>query len=121
VCEKDVVLLRRSFELPPLRDDHRYRIRVSGSIHANSGEGFAIYVNGKLLVESKAGVVAWRREGAKPRGGHIWADFRGEFKGGKVTIAVSNFPMNNKPADGFIPARAPLSVWLEEMKIPPVE
>jgi hypothetical protein len=38
-----------------------------------------------------------------------------------VTIAVSNIPMNNKPADGFFPARAPLSIWLEEMKIPPVE
>ena len=39
----------------------------------------------------------------------------------KVTIAVSNFPMNNRPADGFLPAsRDPLSVWLEEMKLPPL-
>ena len=120
VCEKDVLLLRQTFDLPPLKDGHRYRIRVGGSVHANSGEGYAIYVNGKLLAESKAGIVAWRREGSKPRGSHIWADFRGEFKGGKVAIAVSNFPMNNQSADSFIPARAPLSVWLEEMKIPPV-
>ena len=119
VCEKDVLLLRRSFELPPLKDGYRYRIRVSGSAHADSGEGYAIYVNGRLLAESKAGVVAWRREGGKPRGGHIWADFRNEFKGGKVTIAVSGFPKNNKSPEGFIPARAPLSVWMEEMKIPP--
>jgi hypothetical protein len=120
VCEKDVLLLRLSFDLPPLKDGHRYRIRVGGSIHANSGEGYAIYVNGKLLAESKGGVVAWRREGGKPRGGHVWADFRDEFKGGNVTIAVSNFPMNNGADDRFIPARAPLSVWLEEMKIPPL-
>ena len=120
VCEKDVLLLRQTFDLPPLKDGHRYRIRVGGSVHANSGEGYAIYVNGKLLAESKAGIVAWRREGSKPRGSHIWADFRGEFKGGKVAIAVGNFPMNNQSADSFIPARAPLSVWLEEMKIPPV-
>lgn len=118
VCEKDVLLLRQSFDLPPLKDGHRYRIRVGGSVHANHGEGYAIYVNGKLLAESKAGVVSWRREGGKPRGGHVWADFRDEFKGGKVTIAVSNFPMNNRTADSFIPARAPLSVWLEEMKMP---
>ena len=40
----------------------------------------------------------------------------------KVTIAASNFPMNNRPADGFLPAsRDSLSVWLEEMKIPPLE
>ena len=120
VCEKDVLLLRQRFDLPPLKDGHRYRIRVGGSVHANSGEGYAIYVNGKLLAESKAGIVAWRREGWRPRGSHVWADFRGEFKGGKVTIAVSNFPMNNRTGDGFLPARDPLSVWLEEMKIPPV-
>ncbi len=120
VCEKDVLLLRRSFDLPPLKEGHRYRIMVGGSAHANSGEGYAIYVNGKLLVESKGGVVAWRREGGKPRGGHVWAGFRDELKGGTVTIAVSNFPMNNRSDDRFIPARAPLSVWLEEMKLPPL-
>jgi alpha-galactosidase len=122
VCEKDVLLIRQTFDLPPAKEGHRYRIRINGSVHANSGEGYAIYINGKLLAESKAGIAAWRKQGWKPRGSHVWADFRGEFKGGKVTIAVSNFPMNNKPAEGFLPAsRDPLSVWLEEMKLPPVE
>ncbi|MCX6874048.1 MAG: hypothetical protein NTW21_09610 [Verrucomicrobia bacterium] len=116
----DVLLLRRSFELPPLKEGYRYRIRVAGSTHANSGEGFAIYINGKLLAESKAGVAAWRREGKKPRGAHVWAALRDEFTGGKVTIAVSNFPMNNRSAGAFIPVGTPLSVWLEEMKIPPL-
>jgi alpha-galactosidase len=120
VCEKDVLLLRQSFDLPSLKEGYRYRIRVYGSVHSNSGEGYAIYVNGKLLAESKAGVTAWRREGAKPRGGHISPEFRGDFKGGKVTIGVANFPMNNAREDGFIPARAPLSVWMEEMKLPPL-
>ena len=121
VCEKDVLLLRQSFDLPPLKEGYRYRVRVGGSAHANSGEGYAIYVNGKLLAESKGGVVAWRREGGQPRGGHIWAAFRDEFKGPKVTLAVSNFPMSNRPDDRFIPAGAHLSVWLEEMKLPPLE
>jgi hypothetical protein len=120
-CENDVLLLRKSFDLPLLEDDHRYRIRVGGSMHANSGEGFAIYANGKLLAESKAGVTAWRREGKKPRGGYIRADFRGDFKGGKVTIAVATFPMNNRAADYFIPPGRALSVWFEEMKLPPSE
>jgi hypothetical protein len=44
VCEKDVLLLRQTFGLPPLKDGHRYRSRVHGSVHANSGEGYAIYV-----------------------------------------------------------------------------
>ena len=121
VCEKDVLLLRRSFDLPPLQDGHRYRIRVGGSVHANFGEGYAIYVNGTLLAESKEGIVAWRRQGGQPRGSHVWINSRDEFKGGKVTIAVANFPMNNSPADGFLPAGTPLRIWMEEMKIPPVE
>jgi len=120
VCEKDVLLLRQSFDLPPLKEGHRYRVRVGGSAHANSGEGYAVYVNGKLLAESKGGVAAWRREGGQPRGGHVWAAFRDEFKGGKATLAVSSFPMDNRPADKFIPAGAHLSVWMEEMKLPPL-
>jgi len=114
----DALLMRHSFDLPPLKDGYRYRIRIAGSVHANLGEGFAIYINGKLLAESKAGVAAWRREGKKPRGSHVWSDFRDEFKGGKVTLAVCNFPMNNRTAGAFIPVGPPLSVWLEEMKIP---
>lgn len=42
------------------------------------------------------------------------------IKGGKVTLAVSNFPMNNRSANAFIPVGQPLSVWLEEMKVPPL-
>ncbi len=121
VIETDVLLLRQTFDLPPLLNGYRYRIRVNGSVHANSGEGYAIYLNGKLLAESKAGVTAWRKEGWKPRGGHVWADVREEFNGGKVTLAVCTFPMNNRAPDSFIPAGPPLSVWLEEMKIPPLE
>lgn len=120
VVENDVLLMRRSFEVPSLKDGHRYRIRVGGSVHANSGEGFAVYINGKLLAENKTGITAWRREGSKPRGSNIWSDFSDEFKNGKVTIAVSNFPMDNRLGESFIPARAPLSVWLEEMVMPEV-
>jgi alpha-galactosidase len=121
VCGKDVLLLRQTFELPALKGGHRYRIRVDGSAHANHGEGYAIYINGKLLAESKAGIVAWRREGGRPRGSHVWADFRGEFNAGPVTIAVANFPMNNFKGDGFLPAGQPLGISMEEMKVPPVE
>lgn len=120
IIENDVVMLRQTFDLPPLKSGHRYRIRVNGSVHANSGEGYALYLNGKLLAESKAGVTAWRKEGWKPRGGHVWADVREEFGGGKVTLAVCTFPMNNRAPDSFIPAGPPLSVWLEEMKLPPL-
>jgi hypothetical protein len=87
----------------------------------DSGDGFAIYANGKLLAESKAGVTAWRREGNRPRGGHVRSDFIEDFKSGKVTLAVASFPMNNRGEKSFIPAGAPLKVWIEEMKVPQME
>lgn len=117
ICDKDVLLIRKSLELPPLKDDCRYRIVVKGSIHDNSGEGYTLYLNGKQLAESKTGVTAWRRAGV--RGTHVWTDIRDEFKGGKITIAVANFPMNNWNPDGWVPFLAPLRVWIEEQKIPP--
>lgn len=121
LCEKDVLLMRQAFDLPPLKDGYRYRIRIDGSAHVNMGEGYVIYVNGKFLTETKQGVVAWRKEGRKPRGSHVWADFRDEFKGGKATLAVGNFPHESRSNGGFMPHRAHLSVWIEEMKIPPIE
>ncbi|MDT8391558.1 MAG: sialate O-acetylesterase [Lentisphaeria bacterium] len=119
IVDNDVVLMRKTVELPPLKDDCRYRIRVDGAIHKNSGEGFAVYINGKLLSRRDDGVLAFRRQGL--RGSHVWNDFRDEFKGGTVTIAVENFPMNNWIPGNFVPTLRPLSVWIEEQKIPPVE
>jgi len=120
LCSDDVLLLSQSFDLPPFKPDCRYRIRMVGSSHKNLGEGYAIYINGNLLAESKNGVVAWRKEGHKPRGSLVSGEFRDAFKGGKVTLAVSNFPMSNWPAEWFVPARAALSVCIEEMKLPPL-
>jgi len=119
VIENDVLLMRKTLEMPALKDGYRYRIIVEGSIHDNSGEGYAIYVNGKLLAEDKTGVTGWRTQGL--RGSHIWTDFRDEFKGGKVTIAVANFPMNNWNPKRVLPRMLPLSVWMEEMKIPTLD
>ncbi len=117
VIGNDVVLMRGAFELPPLKEGHRYRIRLDGSIHENSGEGYALYLNGKLLNEAKNGVYAWRKQGL--RGSHVWQENLDDFKGGKVTIAVANFPMSNYDPEYYIPAIGPLSVWVEEQKLPP--
>ena len=113
--EKEVLLVRGTFDVPPLKEGHRYRIVLGGSNHVNAGEGFAIYVNGKLLAESDVGV--FKRQGGQPRGGHIYTDFRNEFKGGKVTIAATSFLRYDKdPAP-----QGHLTLWLEEQKIPPLE
>jgi len=114
--ENEVLLVRCTVELPPLKKDHRYRIVVGGSAHVNSGEGYAIYLNGKLLGESKIGVAV--RQGGQPRGCYIYGDFRDEIKGGKVTLAVTSFLRYNHPRRGLQPPRGHLSLQIEEQKLP---
>ena len=116
--EKEVLLVRGTFEIPALKEGYRYRIVVGGSNHVNAGEGFAIYVNGKLLAESKTGV--GMRQGGQPRGGHVYNDFRDEFKGGKVTIAATSFLRYNHPRKKPYPPRGHFTLWMEEAKMPPV-
>ncbi len=115
--EKEVILMRKTVELPPLKDGHRYRIVVGGSCHVNAGEGFALYADGKLLAESGHGV--YKRQGGQPRGAHIYANALPAFKDGKVTIAVMSFLRFKHPRTDVYP-RGHISVWLEEQKLPPV-
>jgi hypothetical protein len=117
--EKEVLLVRGTVDLPPLKKDHRYRIVVGGAAHVNSGEGYAMYVNGKLLAESKTGVAV--RQGGQPRGAHIYSDFRDEFKGGKVTLAATSFLRYNHPRRGIQPPRGHISLQIEEQKLPPLK
>lgn len=116
--EKEVLLIRGDFDIPPLKEGHRYRLVLGGSNHVMSGDGYALYINGKRIAESQSGVP--NRAGGQPRGGHVYADLRGEFKGGKVTLAAMSFLQINKRGT-VIPPRGHLTVWLEEQKLPPLE
>jgi hypothetical protein len=91
---------------------------LGGAAHVNSGEGFAVYANGKLLAESTQGVAV--RQGGQPRGVHIYNDALEEFQGGQVTIAATSFLRYNHPRRGIEPPRGHLSLWLEEQKLPPI-
>ena len=119
VSDNDVLLMRETFDLPPLKEGHRYRIRVDGSVHANSGEGYAIYVNGKLLAESKNGITAWRREGWRPRGSHVWAGFPRRIQGRQGDHRGQQLPDEQLDSRRLHPRlRDPSSVWLEEHETP---
>lgn len=113
--EKEVLLMRQTFELPELKDDYRYRLIFGGSAHAFSGEGYAIYVNGKLFSEEKAG---HNKGKGGARGGYIFEDFLPEFKKGKVTIAVKSFLRYTGNQNELSPPRGHVSVWLEQVKLP---
>lgn len=120
VTDKDVLLLRQTFDFPAFKDGYRYRLRIEGSPHNNMGEGYAIYINGKLLSETRNGLTAWHRQVFNIRGTLIVPEFRNEFTGRKVTIAVANYPLWGRAAERFIPPGPGLSVCLEEQKLPPV-
>jgi Carbohydrate esterase, sialic acid-specific acetylesterase len=47
-------------------------------------------------------------------------DLRKDLNAPNMKTVVANFPMNNYDPSAFIPAIGPLSVWVEEQKIPPV-
>lgn len=115
--ENEVLLARTTVELPAFKKDHRYRIVVGGAAHVFAGDGYAIYLNGKLLAESNRGVA--RREGGQPRGSHIYADFHDAFNGGKVTIAATSF-LNYGSPRGPIPPTGHFSLWIEEQKLAPI-
>jgi hypothetical protein len=116
--EKEVLLMRGTFEFPPLKEGHRYRIVVGGSAHVNAGEGYAIYINGRQLIEYPSGV--FKNQGGQPRGAFIDKEFVQEFQGGEVTIAATSFLRYFHPREGSVPPRGHISLWLEEMKIPPL-
>jgi len=114
--EKEVILIRKTIDVSALQEGHRYRIVIGGSNHVKSGEGYAIYINGKLLDQSTSGVP--NRQGGQPRGANIYKDFRDEFKEGKVTIAVKSFLSYG--GRGPTP-KGHLTVWLQEQKLPQLD
>lgn len=119
--EKEVLLLRGDFDIPALKNGHRYRIRVNGGDHVGTGGGYGIWINGKLLIESVKG--AGRGAGERPKGAFITKEFLDEFNGGKVTISVKSFHRYNDkyktmPSKKEIQGR--ISLHIEEQKLPPM-
>jgi hypothetical protein len=56
--EKEVLLMRQTFDIPAVKEGHAYRLILGGAGCDRSGEGFAIYVNGKLLTQATAASTA---------------------------------------------------------------
>jgi hypothetical protein len=119
--EKEVLLVNGTFELPPVKPGHLYRLRVQTGQGVGCGDGFRVYINGKQLVEDKAGL--GRRAGDNIRGGWITAEFGEEFGKGPVTIAATSFLKYGDRAIVTMPPvpRGYFSMWLEERKLPPLD
>ena len=107
--DKEVLLLRRTFELPALKPGHRYRLVVGGRSHVYDGDGWAVYVNGKLIAEAKS--KGGMGSGGLPKGAFITTDWFNDLKAGKVEVAAIAFQSQRK--------RDNINIWFEEMKSPP--
>jgi len=114
--EKEVILLRQTFDVPQLKDGYVYRMVLGGAGCDRTGEGFAIYVNGKLLEEQTKGF--YRESGV--RGAYLTKEAMSAFEGGKVTIAVMNFLRSTHFKNLAVPPNGMISVSMQEAKIPPV-
>jgi len=126
--EKEVLLMRQTFDMPPVRKGHVYRLILGGAGCDRSGEGFAIYINGRLLTQADGGF--FRYSGI--RGAYIYNDLLPEFKSGKVTVSIINFlrytHFNHKttyfgPHPDYwgkpVPPNGHVSLWMEEARLSP--
>ena len=126
--EREVLLMRQTFDIPPLKEGHVYRLILGGAGCDRSGEGFAIYVNGKLLTQSDGGF--FRYSGI--RGANIYSDILPEFQRGTVTISIINFlrytHFRNKttyfgPHPDYyakpVPPNGHVNLWMEAAKLSP--
>jgi len=119
--EHEVLLAHGKFDFPAFKPGHIYRLRVQTGKGVGAGDGFKVYMNGKPLVESKAGL--GRREGEAVRGGWITPAFREGFGKGPVTIAATSFLRYGDRAVVQMPPapQGTFSLWLEERKLPPLD
>jgi hypothetical protein len=119
--DKEVLLLRGTFKIPPVKKGHRYRVRVNCAAHVGNGGGYGIYVNGKLLIEQPQCI--GRGGGEKPKGAFVTKEFLPDFDGREVTIAVKSFLRFNDKYKVKPSTRVPqgrISVQVDEMKLPPM-
>jgi len=119
--EKEVLLVSGTFTFPTLKPGHIYRLRADRSQGVGAGDGFKIYINGKPLVETDAGL--GRREGDSIRGGWITPEFAKEFDKGPVSLAAITFLRYGDRAIVQMPPvpQGIFSLWLEERKLPPLD
>jgi len=119
--DKEVLLLRGTFTIPPMKPGYRYRLCVNDGNHVGAGGGHIIYINGKKLTEAKT--CGGRGSGGLPKGAFITKEFLGDFQSGKVTIAVKTFLRFNAkyklPPKERIP-QGKISLHFDAMKLPPM-
>ncbi len=119
--EREVLVLHQTFKIPPLKEGHRYRLRVNTGEHVGAGGGHVIYINGKHLIETPQG--GGRGSGGRPKGAYVTDEFIDELKKGEITVAVQTFVRYNAKYKALPRSKTPqgkFSIHLDEQKLPPM-
>lgn len=114
--DKEVLLMQQKFKFGKFDANRRYRIVVGGAGHKWSGEGMALYINGKLASEAASGNY---KNGGGPRGAFVFEDLEQELMNGEVTIAVKSFLRRSSHLSREAPPTGHLSVFLQSALLPP--
>jgi hypothetical protein len=113
--DKEVLLMRRTFDLPPVKAGSRYCLPVGGASHVGVGDGYRVYINGKLLTEAKS--YCGRGSGGEPDGAMITNDLFDDFRGGKVVVAATSFLRQHHRTHKI---QGHINIWFQQMKLPPI-
>ncbi len=118
--DKEVLLMRGTFQFPALQPGHLYRLQVGSGVGIGCGDGYRIYINGKQLIEVNGG--PWKGQGGSPRGAFITKEFLDQLGKGPVTLAAITFLRYGEKAVIMKPPvpQGNFSLWLEERKLPPL-
>jgi hypothetical protein len=119
--EKEVILLRKKVTVPPLKENHRYRLRVHQRAHVGNGGGFRRLDQWQTHDRKNEGI--GRGGGEKPYGAYITQEWLDDFAKGEVTIAVKSFLRYNDQYSTNPTKPEPqglISVDIEEQKLPAI-
>jgi len=113
--ENDALVMRQTVKIPKLDSENNvYRLIVGGGSHTWAGEGYEVYVNGKLFDKMESG---FYKNGGY-RGSNLYNDFLTDFESGEATIAVKCFLRRSSHSNTEAPPSGHISLWLEEAKLP---
>jgi len=116
--EKEVLLMRTTFDVPAMENGFAYRMLVGGRSYVADGDGSDVWINGirrenrRKQDPSLRGV--GRREGGQPWGFVFDDKLRQQFTGEPVTVAASGFLKLHK--SGVVKNQQ--SFWMEKMRLP---
>ncbi len=113
--DKEVLLKRGFFEIPPFEEGYVHRILIGGMSHVGSGDGAHVYVNGRRIYHRTRAVD--RRAGAVRIGSAVPREWWPEFASGRTHLAAKSFL---KYYPGTSRYGNYMTVFLQRMEIPPL-